>query len=93
MPRLIAEAARTRTAFEINSTPNRLDLPAAWACQALAEGIPLAINTDAHSADGLAAISLGVIQARRAGARPGQILNTKRLDALQKWLRTPKDRR
>ena len=91
--RVIRAAARTHTALEINATPNRLDLPATVARAALDAGVMLVINTDSHSPDGLVAMPLGVSQARRAGARPGQILNTRSLTALQRWLQTPKDQR
>lgn len=91
--RVVAAAARTGTALELNATPNRLDLPAPAATAALAAGVTLAINTDSHSPEGLAAMPLGVGQARRAGARPEQILNTRSAAALQQWLQTPKAQR
>jgi DNA polymerase (family 10) len=91
--RLLAAAARTGTALEINATPNRLDLPARVAAAALAAGVTLAVNTDSHSPEGMAAMPLGVSQARRAGAHPGQILNTRSADSLSSWLQTPKSER
>jgi DNA polymerase (family 10) len=91
--RVVAAAARTGTALEINATPNRLDLPARVAAAALASGVTLAINTDSHSPDGMAAMPLGVGQARRAGARPDQILNTRSAASLLDWLQTPKSER
>jgi DNA polymerase (family 10) len=91
--RLLAAAARTGTALEINATPNRLDLPARVAAAALAAGVTLAVNTDSHSPEGMAAMPLGVSQARRAGAHPGQILNTRSADSLSSWLQTPKAER
>ncbi|MBC7543751.1 MAG: PHP domain-containing protein [Candidatus Sericytochromatia bacterium] len=91
--RVIRAAARTHTALELNATPNRLDLPADVARLALQSGVTLVINTDSHSPDGLVAMPLGVSQARRAGAHPGQILNTRSADSLRQWLRTPKAER
>jgi DNA polymerase (family 10) len=93
LERVVAAAARTGTALEVNATPNRLDLPARVAAAALTAGVTLAVNTDAHSPEGLAAMPLGVSQARRAGARPEQILNARSLDSLQRWLQAPKSER
>ena len=86
-------AARTGTVLELNATPNRLDLPADVARKALAAGVTLVINTDSHSPDGLVAMPLGVSQARRAGAHPLQILNTRSAQSLVDWLQTPKAER
>jgi DNA polymerase (family 10) len=91
--RILAGAARTGTVLEVNATPNRLDLPARVAAAALAAGVTLAINTDSHSPEGMAAMPLGVSQARRAGAHPAQILNTRSAEALLDWLHMPKSER
>src|SRR5207253_1093378 len=45
---VIAEAVKTGTALEINSSPWRLDLNDSWARKAREAGAMLAIDTDAH---------------------------------------------
>ena len=69
-------------ALEVNGLPDRLDLSAEHARRALAAGVRLTCSTDAHSVRGLGNISLSVATARRAGARRGDVLNTRRLEDL-----------
>jgi len=73
----VFEAARAHgKALEINSAPERLDLNEVHAARAAALGIPLVIDTDAHATGMFGNIEYGVMVARRAGIRPGQVLNT-----------------
>ena len=80
---VFARAAETGTALEINAQPRRLDLNADLARRALAAGARLVIGTDAHSTDELALRRFGVLTARRAGASPAQIVNTRTLEELR----------
>jgi DNA polymerase (family 10) len=75
--RLSAEAAATGTFLEVNAQPRRLDLDADMARQALAAGARLTIGSDAHSGASLDLIAFGVLTARRAGARPRDVANTR----------------
>lgn len=77
LERVIAAAAATGTALEINAQPRRLDLNADMARRALAGGVRLIIGTDAHSTGELAVRSFGVTTARRAGATAASIVNTR----------------
>lgn len=83
LDRLTELAAETGTILEINADPRRLDLDAIHATGAIAAGVRLAINSDAHSARGLAVRDHGVAVARRAGARPADIVNTLTVEQLQ----------
>ncbi len=74
--RLVGAAAATGTHLEINGQPRRLDLDAAMARRALAGGVRLTIGSDAHSIAALDYIRFGVLVARRAGARPADIVTT-----------------
>ncbi len=74
---VFARAAETGTALEINAQPKRLDLNATNARRALASGVDLTIGTDAHSTDELAVRRYGILTARRAGATPDRIVNTR----------------
>lgn len=62
--------------LEINSSPERLDLPDSLARQAGQSGVKLVISTDAHDKDNLGLIRYGVSVARRAWLTKANILNT-----------------
>jgi DNA polymerase (family 10) len=74
---VIAEAVRTGTALEINSSPMRLDLNDSWARRARDAGALLAIDTDAHYPVEFDAARFGCAIARRAGLTPDRVLNTR----------------
>jgi DNA polymerase (family X) len=73
--RIIAHAKQNGCYFEINSSPERLDLSAENARLAHAAGIKIAISTDAHSTRELGFVRNGIDQARRAGLEKTSILN------------------
>jgi DNA polymerase (family 10) len=75
--KVVAHAAETGTALEINSQPDRLDLRDTHARLAGEAGVLIPITTDAHSAGALGYAELGVSQARRAWLTKEQILNTR----------------
>jgi DNA polymerase (family 10) len=75
--RVVAHAVATRTAVEINSQPDRLDMRDTHARLAGEAGVLIPINTDAHSVGALGYAELGVAQARRAWLTKEQILNTR----------------
>jgi DNA polymerase (family 10) len=79
---VIAEAARTGAALEINSSPMRLDLNDTWAGKALAAGVLLAVDNDAHYPAEFDYARYGSAIARRAGATPKNVLNTRSADEL-----------
>jgi DNA polymerase (family 10) len=62
--------------LELNANPARLDLNDTHASAAKRLGIPVVINTDAHSTDGLDVMRYGIKQARRAGLTASDVLNT-----------------
>jgi DNA polymerase (family 10) len=73
--RIIAHARQNGCFFEINSSPDRLDLSADNARAAAAAGIKIAISTDAHSTREFGLIRYGIDQARRAGLQKSDVLN------------------
>jgi DNA polymerase (family X) len=73
--RVVAHAKQRNCFFEINASPDRLDLSAANARLARDAGIKIAICTDAHSVREFDFIRCGVDQARRAGLEKSSILN------------------
>lgn len=87
MERIIEHARQRGCFFEINSSPDRLDLSAAHARLARDAGIKIAINTDAHSRAELDFIRCGVDQARRAGLRKTDVLNCLTLPELNRAIK------
>jgi DNA polymerase (family X) len=74
--RVVDEAVRRGVRFEINASPERLDLPATLARTARARGGGFIISTDAHHPKHLYGMRYGVTTARRAWLGPADILNT-----------------
>ena len=76
MEAVLKAAARTGTVMEIDAHPWRLDLKDEYIRMALTLGVKLVIDTDAHRAEELRYLEYGIAQARRAGAKKKDILNT-----------------
>lgn len=87
---IIATAARTGTALEINSHYQRLDLCDLHARAAAAAGVWLVINSDAHHLADLELIKYGVATARRGWVEAGSVLNTLTAGQLTRMLGKPK---
>lgn len=83
IPRVIDQARHNGCFFEINSSPDRLDLSADNARLAAAAGVMIAVSTDAHSTGELALIRCGLDQARRAGLAKTAVLNCQPWEKLQ----------
>jgi DNA polymerase (family 10) len=85
--RIISHARQSGCFFEINSSPDRLDLSSSNARKARQYGVKIAISTDAHSMRELDLVRYGLDQARRAGIDSGSTLNSLPWDELTKILR------
>lgn len=85
--RIVAHARQTRCYFEINASPDRLDLSVANARLAREAGIKIAVCTDAHSIHELDYIRCGVDQARRAGLEKSAVLNCLSWAALRRAIK------
>lgn len=72
---VLRAAAEAGTAIELNGQPDRQDADDVRARRAHELGAPLALGSDAHSADQLAFIEDAVTIARRAWLEPGDVLN------------------
>ncbi|MCY3906924.1 MAG: DNA polymerase/3'-5' exonuclease PolX [Anaerolineaceae bacterium] len=86
MDAVFEAAARTGTALEINSNPQRLDLEAHYARRAVELGIPLSINSDAHDTAGMDLLPYGILTARRGWVQAENVINTWPQDRLLAWL-------
>jgi DNA polymerase (family 10) len=77
MERVIEAAARTGTMLEINSAPDRRDLNELHARAAAEAGVPVLVDSDAHSVRNLELLRYGVATARRAWLTPAQVANAR----------------
>lgn len=84
----IIRHARQRGCFlELNAHPERLDLLDIHCRMAKAEGVLIAVNSDAHSAGDFANLRFGIGQARRGWLERKDVLNTRPLSELRPLLR------
>ncbi|MCE1245314.1 MAG: DNA polymerase/3'-5' exonuclease PolX [Firmicutes bacterium] len=79
-------------ALEINAHPSRLDLKWEMCRKALSMKIPIIINTDAHSPDGMEVMKYGVMTARKGWMtkeeiKKGLLINALETNELEQWLK------
>jgi DNA polymerase (family 10) len=80
-------AARTGTALEVNSHPQRLDLNDEHILWARRHGVKFAIDTDAHALVHLPFIRFGVATAQRGWLTKDDVINAWPLTRLRRFLR------
>ena len=89
-PAVFRAAAETGTAFEINSSPQRLDLGDELILAARDAGVKFAVNTDAHAVPHLANLRYGVGTAQRGWLTAEDVINAWPLRKLTAFLRAKK---
>jgi DNA polymerase (family 10) len=82
---VIKHAAQTRTAFEVNANPWRLDFKDIHCRMAIEAGVKLVIGTDAHSVAGLGLMGFGVATAARGWATKTDVLNIFSAAKIKSW--------
>jgi DNA polymerase (family X) len=87
MDAVLEAAAQSGVALEINAHPSRLDLEDIYARRAVELGIPLSINTDAHSPADMDLMHFGVATARRGWVEAENVINTWKTARLLAWLK------
>ncbi len=85
--KILDAVAESNAAVEINGDPHRMDFEPRWVKAALERGIKILISTDAHSLRDYRNLEFGVHQARRAGVRRSEVLNTLDLDDFRATVR------
>jgi DNA polymerase (family 10) len=86
MEAVIAALAKNGVAIELNCSPLRLDVDEHTAKLAREAGVPVVVNSDAHSVRELQQhLRYGIGIARRAWLSAEHVLNTRTADALQEW--------
>jgi putative hydrolase len=83
--RVFAACARTGTAVEINSRPERRDPPAELLRAAVDHGCLFSVDTDAHAPGQLEWIGLGCEQAAEAAVPVDRIVNGWNMDRFLAW--------
>lgn len=84
--RVFAACAQHHVCIEINCQPERLDLPEKYIRSAKDAGILFTLGTDAHTADNFSLLPMGVHVAQRGWLQKKDILNTRTITALRKWV-------
>jgi DNA polymerase (family 10) len=87
MEAVLKAAAESGVALEINAHPARLDLDDIYARRAKEMGIPISINTDAHSEADMDLRFYGVAIARRAWLTAEDVINCWPTEKLLDWLK------
>jgi DNA polymerase (family 10) len=82
--RVIEHAKERNCFFELNSSPDRLDVSAENARLVRTAGIGIAISTDSHRTAEYRTIRYGIEQARRAGLGKADVINSQPLKVLLK---------
>ncbi|NOG28599.1 DNA polymerase/3'-5' exonuclease PolX [Lysinibacillus fusiformis] len=90
MQQLIAWAKEYGKILELNANPYRLDLCVEHLEMALAAGVPIAINTDAHDTAHLRFMDIGVRYANRAWIPKDLIVNTWTREQFEAFIRRNK---
>jgi DNA polymerase (family X) len=84
--RLIEVSAECGVSIEFNASHHRLDLDWRRIPTARALGVPISVNPDAHSAEGLADARVSVGTAAKGGLTPSDVLNSMGAEEIEKWL-------
>jgi DNA polymerase (family 10) len=84
--RIIQHAKERGRFFELNCSPDRLDISTENARLVRAAGIAIAVSTDSHSTGEFRTIRYGIEQARRAGLEKTNILNCQPLAVFTKLI-------
>ncbi len=71
--------------LEIDSWPNRLDLPDTLVHEAVKHGVKLVVDTDSHAAEHMSYMNYGVAVARRGWATSADIVNAVGLLEMKKF--------
>jgi DNA polymerase (family 10) len=79
LSKVIRAAKDNGKMLEIDGQPNSLDLDEVWAKKAMEEGVPVVVDSDAHSVGELDNIGYGVIVGRRGWLEAKDVANTRSL--------------
>ena len=83
---VLEAAEKEGVALELNANPRRLDIRETQVKRCVEAGVPVAVNTDAHTPSEYDYVEYGVATARRGWAEAGDVLNTRTVEELEDWL-------
>ena len=86
LAKVIRTAKDNGKMLEIDGQPKRLDLDENWAKRAMEEGVPLVIDSDAHSSGELENLGYGVLVGRRGWLEAKNVANTRGMKQLERLL-------
>jgi DNA polymerase (family X) len=89
---VFAAAARTGTALEVNSYPDRLDLSDELIARARRHGVKFTVDTDSHSTVHLGFLRYGIGTAQRGWLTPDDVINTWPLARLREFIQAKRAR-
>jgi len=92
MPKIIRAAGDHGVVMEINANPMRLDLDWRLGPLAVEAGVPVSINPDAHSVEGVRDVRYGVGIARKGWFTRESVFNTKTAAEMKKCLAQRRER-
>ena len=87
MDELLKTAKKTKTVMEIDAFPDRLDLKDEYIRKAVAMGVKLSIDTDAHATAHLSNLRYGIAHARRCCAEKKDVINAHSWQEMMKMLK------
>lgn len=73
---IIDVSKKTNTILEVDSSPERLDLPDDYVRLTIQNGCKLSVDSDAHDKSQMHFVKFGIAQARRGWAKEKDIINT-----------------
>ncbi|MEN3305478.1 MAG: polymerase [Micromonosporaceae bacterium] len=89
---VFAAAARTGTALEVNSYPDRLDLSDELVARARRHGVKFSVDTDSHATVHLGFLRYGIGTAQRGWLTPDDVINTWPLARLREFVQAKRAR-
>ncbi len=92
-PAIIDACAKHQVVIELNAHPRRLDMDWRWIDVAVAKGVLISIDPDAHAADAFADCRYGVLAAQKAGITKANNLSSMSLEKFEAFLAEQKKKR
>jgi DNA polymerase (family X) len=89
---IIDACAIHNVVIEINANPWRLDLDWRWINYAMAKGVKVSVNPDAHEMEGYADMRYGVIAGRKGGLTTDMTFNAMSKDEIGKYFQDRKSK-
>ena len=87
VPKVLDACIANKKIIEINGHPKRLDMDWRFWRAARDKGLVCCINPDAHSSEGLLYVNTGVNIARKGWLEKKNVINTRSLAQIKKWLK------